>query len=296
MTAQSNLRGIMFMLLAGAAFVANDSLIKLTLDELPPMQVLVLRGLSGFLWCLPILLLFGYGAHIRQAFSFWVLMRSLFELVAIMAFIRGLTHMAIGDVTAIYQISPLLVLVGAALIWREKIGPWQILLISLGLIGALMVAQPGGSTATSYAIFPFVTAFGAAARDLVSRKVPTSVPGLVVGFSTIVVVLVAAAIEHAATESWIAPSVNSLWAMLGAGLFLMLGHTFVFLSYRHGAVSAVAPFGYSFTGWALLSGYLVFAEVPNALAITGMLLIVASGLAAIAHERRSSQKVSEIKA
>ena len=42
--------------------------------------------------------------------------------------------------------------------------------------------------------------------------------------------------------------------MLAAGLFLVGGHTFVFLAFRFAKAAAVAPFYYTFTLWAVLSG------------------------------------------
>ena len=291
---KSNLRGILYMLLAGFAFVANDSLIKLTMSELPSMQILVLRGIAGCLWSLPALYIFGFGKDIAKAFKPWVVLRALFEVGAIMSFIQALAHMGIGDVTAIYQISPLLVTAGAALLWREKVTGWQYVLVAIALIGALLVAQPGSATASFYAIFPFITALGAAMRDLTSRRITTDVPGLVVGFSTIVIVLVAAAIFHFTTETWVPPSTTSFLAMLAAGLFLLLGHTFVFLAYRHGSAGAVAPFGYAFTAWALLSGYFIFSDTPNALSLGGIALIVGSGVAAILYEQRRTRTVAPL--
>ena len=56
-----HIRGILCMLLATGAFVANDSCMKLALADAPPLQVLVMRGISASLWCLPILLYFGHG-------------------------------------------------------------------------------------------------------------------------------------------------------------------------------------------------------------------------------------------
>lgn len=282
----SNLRGILCMVLAGAAFVANDTLLKTALYELPPLQTLVLRGSAALLWCLPLLLAMGHGKQLPQAFRGWVLVRSLCELVAIFAFIQALAHMSIADVTAIYQISPLLVILGAAWIWRIKIAPWQILLVCLGMAGALMIAQPGSSAASWYLVLPFITAIGASARDLASRNTPASVPGLIVAVSTIITVLVAALAAHLLTEAWVPPSRSILLAMLGAGFFLTLAHTFVFLAFRYASVPAVAPFGYCSTGWAVLAGILVFGDIPNALSIAGMGLIVVSGIAALLTEKR----------
>ena len=57
--------------------------------------------------------------------------------------------------------------------------------------------------------------------------------------------------------------------MLAAGLFLVGGHTFVFLAFRFARAAAVAPFYYTFTLWAVLSGLIVFGDVPNWLSIHG---------------------------
>src|SRR6185295_6903846 len=147
----SNLRGIVFMVLAGGTFVANDSFMKLVLADTPPMQVLLMRGMAATLWCLPLVFILGFGRYIHRVINPWVLLRAAFEILAVTSFILALKHMPIGDITAIFQISPLFVVIGVSLIWGEKIGPIRAVLIALGLTGALLVAQPGGTSASPYA-------------------------------------------------------------------------------------------------------------------------------------------------
>ena len=74
--------------------------------------------------------------------------------------------------------------------------------------------------------------------------------------------------------------------MLAAGLFLIGGHTFVFLAFRFARAAAIAPFYYTFTLWALISGVIVFGDIPNTLAVIGMLLILASGLTSVMLDQR----------
>ena len=87
--------------------------------------------------------------------------------------------MPIGDITAIFQTSPLLVVAGVSLIWGERIGGPRMVLIALAITGALLIAQPGSSTASPYAAFGVLTAIGSALRDIVGKKVPHDIPGLV---------------------------------------------------------------------------------------------------------------------
>ena len=286
----SNLRGITCMVLAGGTFVANDSFMKLVLADTPPMQVLLMRGMAATLWCLPLVFILGYGRNIHRVINPWVLLRAAFEILAVTSFILALNHMPIGDITAIFQISPLFVVIGVSLIWGEKIGPVRTVLIALGLTGALLVAQPGSTSASPYAAFGFLTAIGSALRDLAGRKVPHNIPGIVVALTTIIAVMAVAGLSTVSFETWVPPSNANILKMLAAGLFLVGGHTFVFLAFRFTKAAAVAPFYYTFTLWAMLSGLIVFGDIPNWLSILGIVLILTSGLASIALDQRTKIK------
>jgi drug/metabolite transporter (DMT)-like permease len=289
MTISPNLRGIGAVILATAAFVANDTCMKLALSDSPPFQVLVMRGIAALLWCLPVILAVGLIRELPKAFNPWVVLRSLSEVAAILCFISALGHMPIADVTAIAQIAPLLVLLGMWLFFGERVGSLRLGLVGLGITGALLVAQPGGEAASPFAILGFFTAVGAAGRDILSRKVPARTPALVVTFSTLLIVMLGAALMSFLFETQVQPTFRHGWLMFIAGFFLMCGHSLVFMAYRIAPARVVAPFNYSFMIWAGLSGLLVFGDVPNGLALAGMALILAAGLAVVLLEGRSRQ-------
>lgn len=286
MAFSQNLRGIIAILAATGSFVANDTCMKLALADMPPFQVLTLRGIAAIIWCLPLIAALGLLRHLPKAFNPWVVLRSLSELVAILCFIMALSKMNIADVTAIAQIAPLLVLLAMWLIFGEKIGGIRFLLIGLGILGALLVAQPGGSAASPFAIFGFFTAVGVAARDILSRKVPPRTPALAVTFSTLFIVMLGGLIFSLIFETRITPNWNHGMLMVIAGFFLMCGHSFVFMAFRSAPARVIAPFTYSLLLWAGLSSLIVFGDIPNALAISGMLLIIITGLAIVLLEGR----------
>src|SRR5438105_260162 len=97
-----NLRGVAFMLLSGLTFVFNDSLMKLSMEQLPPYEVLVLRGLSGTFFALLLLSYNGELKITRAMISRPVFLRGLLECGAILTYIIALAHAPIGDVTAIF--------------------------------------------------------------------------------------------------------------------------------------------------------------------------------------------------
>jgi drug/metabolite transporter (DMT)-like permease len=288
MPQSSNLRGIGCMVLAAAGFVSNDTLLKLALESAPPFQVLMIRNVFALTWCLPVVLLLGHGRQTGAIWDRWIILRAMCEVVAIMSFIQALGHMGIGDITAIYQVAPLLVIVGIALIWKERIGPFRFACVALGLLGGVLVAQPGRDAASFYAIFAVVTAIGAASRDIVSRQVASGVPGILIGLSVILAVLIFASTATLLFETWTPMPWRSWWLLAFAGIFLMIAQTAVFLAFRFGKANAVAPFGYMSTLFAVLSQATVFGAIPNWIAIFGMILIVASGIAVITLERNKA--------
>ena len=214
-----------------------------------------------------------------------MLTRNLFELFAILSVV-ALANMPIADVVALGQITPLLILLGASILFRERIGGVRMALISLGFAGALLVAQPTMEGISVYAVLALANAVFSAARDVAGRRVAGHVPGMIVAISAVIVVLVGAGVAHVLVEEWVTPDPRHLALLAGAGLFLIFGHFFIFMAYRVGPTGVVAPFYYSFTVWAVISGLLVFAELPNALALAGSALVVASGLAIVMLDER----------
>ncbi|MER9134431.1 DMT family transporter [Mesorhizobium sp. M0768] len=274
------------MVVSTGSYIVNDTMMKLATAGLPPYEVLFLRGAAATLWGIPLLFMLGYGKQIRLILDAKVLRRNLLELGAILCYVVALANMQIADSTALGQITPLLMLVGSSMLFGERIGGVRLALIGLGFVGAVMVAQPTMQGISVYALLALGNAALSAARDLAGRKVAADVPGMIVAISAVIVVLAGAGVAHLVSEQWVVPEIRHLLLMGGAGLFLIFGHFFIFMAYRVGPTSVVAPFYYCFTVWAVISGLVVFRQLPNALAICGILLVVASGLTIVSLDER----------
>ena len=285
------IRGPLFMVLATGSYLINDSMMKLATVGLPPYEVLLLRGVAATIWGLPLLLLLGHGRRMALMFERRVLARNLLETGAILTYVVALAHMPIADTVALGQLTPLIVLMGASILFRERIGGVRMALIGLGFAGALMVAQPTMQGISLYAVLALANAVFSAARDLAGRRVADEVPGMIVAISAVLVVMAAAAIAHLLGEAWVTPEPSHLALMMGAGFFLIFGHFFIFMAYRTGPTGVVAPFYYTFSVWAVISGLVVFGELPNTLAMAGIALIVGSGLAIVALDERRRRRM-----
>lgn len=282
----ANIRGPLFMIVSTGSYLVNDTMMKLATTGLPPYEVLLLRGAAATLWGVPLLLMLGYAKQVPLLFERKVLRRNLFELLAILCYVVALANMQIADSTALGQVTPLIVLVGSSMLFGEKIGATRMALVGLGFVGALMVAQPTMQGISVYALLALGNAGFGAVRDLAGRKVGADVPGMIVAISAVVVVLVGSGAAHLVSEQWVMPEGRHLLLIAGAGFFLIFGHFFIFMAYRVGPTSAVAPFYYCFTVWAVISGLLVFGQFPNALAVCGILLVMASGLVIVSLDEK----------
>jgi drug/metabolite transporter (DMT)-like permease len=286
MTSSSHLRGILAMLTAMGVLIGSDTCMKLALPDAPFFQLVVMRGIGGVLVCLLLLLVLGQGRDISRAVNPMLLARGACEVVANFAFTLALFNMAIADLTAIAQTCPLFVLLGAWLIWGERLQTPQLLLIGLGMCGALLVAQPGTSAASPYAVLGFFTAIAAAVRDLITRKVPGEIPALVVALTVLAMLTLAGVAGMLLFETPVVPQPRTMGLMLFAGALMVGGHACVYLAYRIAPARTVAPFMYSLTLWAVLAGLLLFNDVPNPLAIAGMALVALAGLLIIFLDQR----------
>jgi drug/metabolite transporter (DMT)-like permease len=281
----SELGGVAAMLAATAVFVVGDCFMKLVTEAVPPFEVLFVRGLAASALCAVWVAVRGDWRAIAAALHGRVLARAAAETLSVLCYIVALARMPIADVIAILQTAPLILIVAAAFLLREKVGPARVVLVLLGFAGALMVAQPDAAGLSPAALLAFAAALLIAVRDLVGRGVPARVPVTVVVLATNLMVTAAAGAMSFWQETWVAPRGSHLAYLGAAGLLVTLGHAGVLLAYRLGRASVIAPFFYSFALWGLVAGLVVWGAWPNPMALAGIALIVVSGIAIVALNR-----------
>ena len=290
-----NPRAILAMVIAMGMFVSSDSCMKLALANAPLGQLMLMRGLSSVVICLGLIIALGQADQLKRMFNRWLIGRGLLEIVANVSFTLGLGFIAIADLVAIAQTAPLFVLLGAWVFRGEKPGGIRMSLILVGLAGALLVAQPGGGAASSYAMLAFLCPIAAATRDLITPRAPRDVPPLVATLTLLVILGAAGGIGTLAFEAPVMPQGREILLMLAAGTLLVGGHYLLYVAYRMADARTVAPFMYTLTIWAVLSSVILFGDIPNDLAIAGMVLVALAGLAVIwfdGRQRRANAKLA----
>lgn len=274
----SNLRGIIYMVLASGCFTINNGLLKAAVVHLPPLEALFLRAVAAVILGMPVLLLTAPAGSLRHMLGGRVLARNVVECAAAIAFVFAVANAPLADLTALLQLTPILVLLGAVVFFGDKVGGATAGLIVVALIGALLVAQPGAAGFQPYVLFGLLSAALSAGRDLIGRRVEPHVPALAVAIGLSLVSALGIGALMLVFERWVTPSWPELLPIAAASAFLTLAQLLLFLSFRVAETRAVVPFFYTGTLWALLVGFVMFSTLPDGLASIGIGLIAASGV------------------
>ena len=283
-------RGIFFMLAAMAAFIFNDTCVKLASEDLPTGQIIFIRGLIAT----PLVLLLAWqrGALVRPAkllhrSVFW---RTIGEMTATVLYLSALFHMPIANTNAILQTSPLLTTAGAALFLGEKVGVRRWTTIVIGFAGVLLIVRPGFEGFTAWSLAALAGSIAMVLRDLSSRVLPADVPTLAVTvITTICVMILGGAMSLFA--DWKPLAVTDFAYLGGAAVFLTAAYIFIIAAMRTGDVSLVSPFRYSIMVWAIIIQVIVFGAWPDGLTLAGSAVLVATGIYMFARERAVTRAV-----
>lgn len=285
LTDAANRKGIVAMCLAMAMFVANDALVKYVSASLPAAQLIFIRGLFATSLLLLVALLMGAlrpGALARshawrQLTQPAVLARAVLDALATMAYLTSLFHLPIGNASAINMGSPMFIALYCAVAWREQISFSRWLTMAGGFAGVLLIVQPAADGFNAWTLLCLFATLLHTGRDLVTRRIALAVPSILITLTTSFAVLLFTG-PWSLLQGWAPIDGRQLALLAIASVFLSSAYYLVIIGMRSGDLSLVAPFRYTALIYALLLGWLVWGDVPNAWSWSGIGLMVISGL------------------
>ncbi len=277
MILSDNARGALFMSLSMAGFAVNDAMMKLVSAELPLLQAIFLRGV--FATALVLLLAWRSGAlrfRPRRADLGPLALRTFAEAATTLCFLSALFNIPLANATAILQASPLTVALAAAWLLGEPVGWRRYLAIGVGFLGVLIIVRPGAEGFTGYSVLALGAVVFITLRDIATRRMTVGTPSLYASVVTSTCIMLMGA-AGAATQDWTPPSPRALGLLAAAASFILVGFVFGVMTMRIGEVGVVTPFRYSILLWAIVLGYLLFDEAPDAPTLLGAAIVAGAG-------------------
>lgn len=280
-----NLRGALYMTLSMAAFTLNDACVKLVAETVPLFQVIFLRGLgTTILLTIFVQMTTGLRPSWPRRDRPLIAGRTLAEIAAMVTFTLALTNMAIANATAILAALPLVVTLGAALVFGDKVGWRRLSAICIGFVGVLLIVQPGTDGFNIWSLLVLLSVLVITARDLFTRAFSPAVPTMTVAVLTAGAVCLVGGVLSLFTP-WVALDLREAALIAAAAVLIIGGYVFGIMVMRVGEVGFVSPFRYTSLIFALILGLVVFDEFPNALALIGGVIVVSTGIFTLLRER-----------
>jgi drug/metabolite transporter (DMT)-like permease len=273
------------MAVSMAVFTMNDSITKAVSSQMNFGQVMLVRGLFAIVLIAAFAWYQGALRPLRTLMMKPVALRVCGEIGGTISFMGALAHLPLANTSAIFQALPLAITLGAALIFHEPVGWRRWSAITAGFIGVLIIVRPGLAGFNQFSLLALVSVGFCALRDLATRRIPAKIPSLFITLLTTVTVTTAGGLIIVPLGGWTPPSSRSLGLLALAAVLLLIGYHCIISALRTGDISAVAPFRYSALLWAMMLGYVVFGDVPDAMMVLGASIIVLSGLYAFYRER-----------
>ena len=305
-----NIAGIAIIVLGLFLFALQDVAIKSFSDCYSVVQIVWVRSLVALV---PIMLAVVLTSGPRGLVSRrpgLSLLKGLCGFLSYLAYYLAIAALPLAQVVAIVFAAPIFVTVFSALLLKETIGPRRWSAVLIGFMGVLIVVGPAGNVGNFAVLLALFAALTYASSTLLTRYIaPYDGPWTISFYSMLVFVAgsSAAALTVALLDTahatgdpslqfllrpWVWPDPPDLLLMIVLGLNAAAGFYCLTRAYWLAPASVIAPFEYTFIIWAVLFGFVFWAEVPKPTTITGVSLLIASSLYVFRREYQLSQAKS----
>lgn len=281
-------RGIFLMLSAITVFTVMSAFIKAA-DRVPAGEAMFFRSVMA----MPIILVWlathgGIAAGIKTTSVRNHAVRGIVGSCAMGLGFAGLKYLPLPEVTAIRFVTPILMVVLAAIVLGERFRLVRITAVLLGFVGVVIIVAPRlsvglgsnealgvGLTFGSACLAAFAQVF---VKGMAGKERTTAI---VFWFSATSTVLSLLTVPF----GWVWPTGYELTLLVGAGIVGGLGQILLTSSYRFAEAGVLAPFTYVSILWSVLIGYVWFEEIPTFGMLLGASLVISAGVIIVLRER-----------
>ena len=282
-----------WMILASLFFATMSVCIKFASSHFHTFELVFYRGLIGMVFMAS--LCRAQGVSLRTTVPLMHVWRSAIGVMSLSAWFYAIAHLPLATAMTLNYMSGVWVaafLVGGTLVMGRlqdatRQGP-IVLTVIAGFTGVVMILRPTIEQNQLFAgVIGLLSGLGAAMAYMqvaALGRIGEPESRTVFYFSIGTTLVGGTAMLFTGASDWVWPQV--LW-LLPIGLLAALGQLCMTKAYSHGATLLVANLQYSGIVFAALYGLFLFGDVIPLIGWAGMVLIIASGIAATALRKRA---------
>lgn len=271
------LRGIILLTASALMFGVVDGLSKILADTQSVGQIVWAR----YALALPVLLAMTKPAAwvglFRTGRPWLQILRGLTPLSISVAMVLGVRYLPLADATVILFAGPLFVVVLSLPFLGERVPLSGWVGVGVGFLAVLIVARPGFSALSHYALFPLVGAVFFALLQLITRSLGAAGEK---ASATLAWTLLVGGIASTpiAAATW-APVTPAGWLlMIALGLVFGVSQLLMIRALVLAPAGVLQPFNYAQLISAAIFGVAVFGDVPDIWTVAGIVLIIVAGI------------------
>lgn len=267
-------RGLLWSMAAGAQFVLLNAIMRHLTLELNALQTQFLRYLAGILVLMPLVIRGGAAAFRPKSIKGQFLRGGMHTLGLILWF-AAVAHIPLAETTAIGFTTPIFIMIGAVLVFKEPMRKARWVAAGIGFGGVLLVVGPQlGGAGGIYNLVMLASAPVFAASFLVTKALTRyERPEVIVVWQAITVTLLSLPL---ALMNWLWPSPAHCLLFLVCGALGSSGHYCLTRSYVVADISATQSVKFLELVWAALVGWALFGDVPTQSTLIGGFVICAA--------------------
>jgi drug/metabolite transporter (DMT)-like permease len=275
--ADNPLLGISAMLLSVLLFSMMDATVKWLGSTYPTQQIMFFRCFVAMIPVTIIIYSRGGIAILKTREPKTHLLRSLLGISAMGFAFYAFSLMRLADAISILHTAPLFMTALSVLFLGEKVGWHRWSAVVAGFIGMLIVVRPGEGMLENGSLYMLIAALLIGFTTIIIRHLSAKDdPVCITFYFTISGVLVSAI--GIFIFGWESPPPGDWIFLIAVGLLGGLAQYLMTLSYRHSEIAVVAPLKFLSIAFGGLLAYFIWTEIPDFQSLSGIAIIVVSGL------------------
>ena len=301
----NNIKGLILIIIGMLFFIVQDTLIKLTVNDLSLLQILVFRASVGIIMLVAYLLYTKQAIVFTSAHPFIAIFRGFFFFLGFLLFFISIGKISLAEATSLFFVSPLFITIFSYFILKTQIGINRIFSIFVGFVGVLLIVKPSFTNINIYMLFPVFTACTYALSMTLAKKTAGDDSlfqqtfhiyiGALIGGSLFSTLIYYSEINFIILDNlnnpWIINDIKTVGMILIISVLGSFGIISLIAAYRDGNVLINAPAEYLYLFFSVSIGYFTFNEMPDFYSFVGIFLIVTSGIYIIFRENKRNDYV-----
>jgi S-adenosylmethionine uptake transporter len=268
-------QGAFWATMIGLVSALNDVLMRFLGENLHFTEIIFFRFLFGTLAVIPLMLSQGVTLF-KTSRPLYHILRAVLGVGAFFACCYGVNQMPLNENTIIMSSQPLFFLPLAIPFLGERVDRGRWIATIIGFLGILFIVQPGTDTFKLVALIPIAAAVQFALLDILAKKMVVTENTYNMLFYFALGTTLLSAIP--AFYFWQTPTLVDLGLLILLGIGANLIQVCLIRAFSATDASALTPFRYVDFLFALLFGFVLFAELPRIVTLVGACFIVVGTL------------------